>query len=161
MLVAYRANIETKFGAFVVIGDEEKIYFLQLKGHQRIQKWPFTIVDGYTKPMRSIEQELNEYFEGNLTTFKTPIALWGTEFQKSVWQELQNIPFGQTVSYSEIAKKINRSKAFRAVANANGANKIAIVIPCHRIINSNGDLGGYAGGVERKEWLIKHEQRNR
>ena len=162
MQIVYKANIETKFGSFVVIGDEEGIYFLQPKALEaESKKLPFKIVEGYTNPMRLLAQELHDYFEGNLKAFKTPIALLGTDFQKSVWKELYNIPFGKTVSYLEIAQKINKPKAFRAVANANGANKIAIITPCHRVINSNGNLGGYAGGIENKKGLLIHEQRHR
>ena len=86
------------------------------------------------------------------------INLLGSTFQEIVWEELMCIPYGQTRSYSDQAKAIRKQKAYRAVANANGANKLAIIIPCHRIINSNGDLGGYGGGVNRKKWLIDFEK---
>lgn len=82
----------------------------------------------------------------------------GSPFQKLVWEELISIPYGQTRTYAEQAAAIGKYKAYRAVANANGANQIAIVIPCHRIINSNGDIGGYGGGITRKQWLINHEK---
>ena len=92
--------------------------------------------------------------------FKTPIHLIGSAFQKLVWNTLIRITYGKTKSYREQAIAISNPLAQRAVANANGANKIAIVIPCHRIINSNGDIGGYGGGSVRKKWLIQHEKSN-
>jgi O-6-methylguanine DNA methyltransferase len=110
----------------------------------------------------AIMRELEAYFAGIIQEFKTPLFLFsliGSPFQKRVWEELQKIPRGETRSYAEIAKAIGKPSAFRAVALANGANQIAIVIPCHRVINSNGDLGGYGGGIKRKEWLLKHERK--
>jgi AraC family transcriptional regulator of adaptative response/methylated-DNA-[protein]-cysteine methyltransferase len=101
------------------------------------------------------------YFDGNLTEFKTPLFFLGSSFQKQVWEALRKIPFGQTRSYAEMATFIGKPSAFRAVANANGANQLAIVVPCHRVINTNGDLAGYGGGIARKKWLIHHEQKRR
>lgn len=95
-----------------------------------------------------------------LHSFTTLLRLLGTPFQKRVWQELLNIPYGETRSYSEIAVSVGRPAAYRAVAQANGANQLAIVVPCHRVINANGDLGGYGGGLSRKEWLLAHEKRS-
>jgi O-6-methylguanine DNA methyltransferase len=97
-------------------------------------------------------------FDRTLQDFKTSVQLLGSPFQKLVWNELVSIPYGQTRSYLEQA--IKKQAAYRAVANANGANQIAIVIPCHRIINSNGKLGGYSGGISRKKWLIEHEKQH-
>ena len=108
-----------------------------------------------------IENELRFYFEGTLTEFKTPTHLLGSPFQQLVWRELLRIPCGQTRSYLEQAGAIGRHKAYKAVANANGANQLAVIIPCHRIINSNGSLGGYGGGLARKQWLLDHEQQHR
>jgi len=102
--------------------------------------------------------ELEEYFEEKRTTFAVPIHLHGTSFQKRVWNELQNIPYGKTRTYSEQSINLGDVKAIRAVANANGANRIAILIPCHRIIGSNGDLTGYRGGIHRKKILLQLEQ---
>src|SRR3990167_8431232 len=90
--------------------------------------------------------------------FKTPLHLLGTPFQKRVWAALQRIPLGQTQSYLDVAKTIQHPKAVRAVARANGANSLALIIPCHRVICSSGELGGYGGGVSRKKWLLQHEQ---
>lgn len=104
------------------------------------------------------QQELDSYFAGILKQFKTPLALIGTPFQLKVWAAVQEIPYGQTRSYAEIACAIGRPKAVRAVANAISANPIWIMVPCHRVIRSSGGLGGYAGGIERKKWLLAHER---
>lgn len=102
--------------------------------------------------------ELDEYFNRKRQSFSLNLLLDGTDFQKKVWNALINIPYGKTVSYKDIAKAIGNEKSVRAVGNANNKNKIAIIIPCHRVIGSNGSLIGYAGGLWRKEWLINHEK---
>lgn len=101
--------------------------------------------------------QLSEYFEGKRTCFDLPFDLEGTDFQKRVWAELLNIPFGKTRPYMEQSKALGDVKAIRAVASANGQNKIAIIIPCHRVIGSDGSLTGYAGGLQRKKWLLDFE----
>ena len=150
----------------LAIADDEQLYlfeFISRRGLEReIEKMRsernVVIVPGRTPPINSIEKEIAAYFEGTLESFKTPILLKGSEFQKSVWKELQKIPYGQTRSYSEQAESLGRPTATRAVANANGANQLAIIVPCHRIVRNNGDLGGYGGGLERKRWLLDHEK---
>ena len=106
-------------------------------------------------------QELDEYFKGERKVFTIPLLLIGSAFQKSVWEALLKIPYGTTSSYKEQAKMINNEKAVRAVANANGANAIGIIVPCHRIIGSDGKLTGYAGGLEMKEQLLALEKQNK
>lgn len=101
--------------------------------------------------------QLNEYFEGTRKTFDLRLNATGTEFQKRVWKQLEQISFGKTTSYLELSKQIGDTKAIRAVANANSKNPLWIVIPCHRVIGSNGALTGYAGGIHRKQWLLNHE----
>ncbi len=101
--------------------------------------------------------QLKEYFSGKRKEFDMPIDMLGTEFQKQVWTELQNIPFGKTVSYLDIAKKVGDKNSTRAVGNANGKNPVAIIVPCHRVIGVFGKLVGYAGGIERKRWLLNFE----
>lgn len=103
--------------------------------------------------------QLDEYFNGKRKEFDLKVTLHGTEFQKNVWNGLLNIPYGTTVSYKDIAVSINNEKAVRAVGNANNKNKIAIIVPCHRVIGKNGALTGYAGGLDKKQWLLKHENR--
>ena len=100
--------------------------------------------------------QLHAYFQGKRREFDLPLVLEGTPFQKAVWEELQNIPFGQTVSYSDIAERIGKPTAYRAVANAIGANPLPVIIPCHRVTAKNG-LGGYSGGIAKKRWLLRHE----
>lgn len=102
--------------------------------------------------------QLDEYFQGKRTTFSLPFKLTGTPFQLAVWKELQNIPYGQTTSYKEIAQKINKPKACRAVGMANNKNPLPIIIPCHRVIGSNGKLIGYAGGLKLKNYLLELEK---
>lgn len=101
--------------------------------------------------------QLQEYFTDKRTHFDLPLNPKGTDFQKRVWSELSKIPFGKTVSYLDMAKQLGDPKVIRAAASANGKNPIAIIIPCHRVIGSDGSLTGYAGGLHRKKWLLEHE----
>lgn len=103
--------------------------------------------------------ELIEYFNGTRTKFTVPIHQEGTDFQQKVWKELYEVPFAKTMSYAELAKKLGDPKVIRAAASANGKNKIAIIVPCHRIIGSDRNLTGYAWGLARKKWLLQHEFR--
>ena len=122
----------------------------------------------FTQPQKALLQttellsmttiQLDEYFHGKRTTFSLPFKLTGTPFQLAVWKELQNIPYGQTTSYKEIAQKINKPKAYRAVGMANNKNPLPIIIPCHRVIGSNGKLIGYAGGLKLKNYLLELEK---
>lgn len=102
-------------------------------------------------------KQLRAYFDGRLTTFDIPTAPAGTAFQRSVWQLLMDIPFGQTLSYGQLAQTLQPPSGPRAIGSAVGRNPILLVLPCHRIIGSRGDLTGFAGGLERKEWLLTHE----
>ena len=104
-------------------------------------------------------KQMNEYFSGERKKFDLPLYFEGTEFQKSVWNELRKIPYGTTVSYKDIAEGINNEKAVRAVGNANNKNKIMIIVPCHRVIGKNGKLVGFAGGLDKKEFLLEHEKK--
>lgn len=108
--------------------------------------------------LRKCYKQLDEFFKGNRRDFSLPYQLEGTAFQKTVWETLTKIPYGHTKSYKEIAFLIGNERAIRAVGSANGKNKLGIIIPCHRIIGSNGMLCGYAGGLWRKEWLLHHEK---
>ena len=104
-------------------------------------------------------KQMNEYFTGKRKEFDLPLYFEGTEFQKSVWNELRKIPYGITVSYKDIAAGIKNEKAVRAVGNANNKNKIMIIVPCHRVIGKNGKLVGFAGGLDKKEFLLEHEKK--
>ena len=118
-----------------------------------------TLEDGENKHLRTLKKQLKEYFDGKRKEFTVPLVTPGTEFQQAVWKELQNIRFGSTRSYQEQAIVMNRPDSVRAVANANGMNRISIVIPCHRVIGSDGRLTGYGGGLKRKKWLLDHEKK--
>ena len=109
-------------------------------------------------PRRVIDQ-VTEYFAGKRQTFELDLAPRGTPFQLAVWNALREIPYGDTISYAELARRIGKPAAVRAVGAANGANPIPVIIPCHRVIGSNGTLTGYGGGIERKQWLLAHEGR--
>jgi len=102
-------------------------------------------------------KQVSEYFRGKCRVFDLPLVLDGTDFQRSVWLHLAEIPFGQAMTYQDIAKAIGKPRAVRAVGAANGRNPISIIVPCHRVIGSDGSLTGYGGGIWRKEWLLKHE----
>jgi len=161
--------IDTLLGPMLAISDESALYLLEFVDRRGLEreierlrlKLKVAIVPGKTNPILSIEKELKAYFSGELKKFITPIHFLGSDFQKQVWQQLLLIPYGETRTYTDQAISIQKPSACRAVANANGANQLAIVIPCHRIIQSNGDLGGYAGGITRKQWLIDHEKNNK
>jgi len=159
------AWLYTQLGSMIAISDDTSLYLLEFVDRRGLEreieclriKTNSAIVPGDSKPINDIQKELDSYFKGELTEFRTNIHLMGSEFQKAAWRALIDIPFGETRSYMVQAKIIGRPKAFRAVANANGANQLAIIVPCHRIINTNGELGGYGGGVTRKKWMIDHE----
>ena len=114
-------------------------------------------LDEYFKGER---RTLDEYFKGERRTFDMPLLFVGTDFQKNVWQELLKIPYGATITYADLAVRLGRPKAVRAVANANGANALSIFAPCHRVVGSNGTFGGYAGGIEAKSFLLDLERNN-
>ena len=113
------------------------------------EKTPALLIDA--------KRQLLEYFSGSRKEFDLPVQQTGTEFQQKVWAELCKIPFGETISYLELAKRLGDVKSIRAAGTANGKNKIAIIVPCHRVIGSDGSLTGYAGGMHRKDWLLRHE----
>ncbi|MEM8680557.1 MAG: methylated-DNA--[protein]-cysteine S-methyltransferase [Planctomycetota bacterium] len=116
-----------------------------------------TLCPGQNPVLEQLKQQMTEYFERQRQNFAVPTRLIGTDFQTSVWQYLQRIPYGETVSYDALARAIQRPRACRAVGRANGENRLAIVIPCHRVIRADGGLGGYGGGIWRKAWLLSHE----
>lgn len=141
---------ESRIGIIKIVCDEEEIVeisFVDEKGE--VNASPFT---------EKVKKELWEYFIGTRMSFDLPMRLEGTEFQKKVWHALMEIPYGKTCSYKEIAQKVGSPRACRAVGNANNKNKIAILIPCHRVVGANHQLVGYAGGLVRKEALLEHEK---
>jgi O-6-methylguanine DNA methyltransferase len=146
--------IKTPLGLMAAVADDLALHVLEFVDG----KYPPA---GMAAPLASIEQELDLYFRGLLQEFKTPIAPAGSSFQRRVWEALCQIPYGQTVSYKAVAEAVGKPRACRAVGSANGANPLAIIVPCHRVINASGEMGGYAGGLERKEWLLQHEIQTR
>ncbi len=108
-----------------------------------------------------VVDQLHAYFDGDLTEFRIPVRLDGTDFQRKVWSNLQHIPYGETISYGDLARRVGSPNASRAVGLANGRNPVCIIVPCHRVIGSNGQLTGYGGGLERKTWLLDHEASRR
>lgn len=159
--------LDTPIGAMIAISDEAALHLLEFTDRRGLereierlrQRRKIGIVPGRTKVTDSIEGELQRYFDGQTGQFNTPLALLGSPFQQSVWAALQAIPVGETRSYAALARGMEKSEAIRAVAQANGANQLAIVIPCHRVIESGGGLGGYGGGLQRKQWLLRHERK--
>ena len=144
--------ILTPLGNLKIIENETKVRLIEFTSENES-----SVTEGY---LAKVVDELNEYFNGERQEFNFAMEPFGTEFQKSVWQELVKIPYGQTISYHELATRIGDPKTIRAAAAANGKNPIAIAIPCHRVIGSDGSMTGYAGGVERKKALLRIEGAN-
>jgi methylated-DNA-[protein]-cysteine S-methyltransferase len=143
--------LHTPIGTLEIKGNKEglaSVHFLNSE-EETTTKIPTTL-------QKTVEQ-LQEYFLGKRTEFNLKLKPEGTEFQKKVWQKLQEIPFSKTVSYQTIANRLGDPKVIRAAASANGKNPISIIIPCHRVIGKDGSLTGYAGGLQRKKWLLEHE----
>ena len=142
--------IKTPLGITKIVGDEDGISVISVSDEGEVS---ITI----PAVLQEAVSQLNDYFEGKRIDFTFKLNPSGTEFQQKVWRGLLEIPFGKTISYLELSKKIGDVKAIRAVASANGKNSLWIVIPCHRVIGTDGSLTGYAGGLWRKKWLLEHE----
>ena len=145
------AYINTPLGVAKITGSSEGLSSIIVLDSEE------PITDVMPESLEDAVYQLNEYFEGIRTEFQLDLNPEGTEFQKKVWLELQNIPYGRTASYMELSKLIGDPKAIRAVGAANGRNPLWIIVPCHRVIGSDGSLTGYAGGLHRKKWLLDHE----
>ncbi|MEH7106900.1 methylated-DNA--[protein]-cysteine S-methyltransferase [Bacillus sp. JJ1764] len=155
MTKKYKLDYESPIGVIEIIGTNEAISSILFSEESK------KVNDLHAETPTVLEEcynQLNEYFKGERNEFTFPIQFEGTEFQKTVWEALIKIPYAKTGSYRDIAVSIGNEKAIRAVGSANGKNKLSIVIPCHRVIGSNGKLTGYAGGLWRKEWLLQHEK---
>ncbi|MDH0673686.1 MULTISPECIES: methylated-DNA--[protein]-cysteine S-methyltransferase [Empedobacter] len=156
-------KIQTPLGEMLAIKSEKGLCMLEFFDGKSTEKQLKEIenlgeiLEKDDEILNRLENELNDYFKGNLKEFTIPLDLIGTDFQKKVWNELIKIPFGETRSYKEQSIAVGDLLAIRAVANANGKNKIAIVVPCHRVIGSDGSLTGYAGGKKRKQFLLELE----
>ena len=143
--------IKTPLGFAKIVGDNDGISEITILNSEEKE------TDIIPVNLGDCVMQLNEYFQGDRTNFDLKLNPTGTDFQKSVWSKLNHIPYGKTVSYLELSRQLGDEKAIRAVANANGKNPLWIVIPCHRVIGSDGSLTGYAGGLSRKQWLLEHE----
>lgn len=149
------AFLPTPIGVLNIIGSEDGVESVQFSDSNE------SISEGIPSGLIDVVNQIQEYFNGDRTEFNLKLSPKGTNFQKRVWDELTRIPFGQTQSYQQIANKLGDPKVVRAAASANGKNPISIIIPCHRVIGSDGSLTGYSGGLHRKKWLLEHENPNK
>lgn len=152
LMNCYKGYMDSPIGPLEIICNEKALLvveFVETKGEETEQN----------EILKEVKRQLEEYFEGKRKNFELELFLEGTDFQKKVWSELANIPYGETISYKEQAERIGNVKAIRAVGTTNGKNKIPIILPCHRVIGTNGKLTGYAGGLHRKQWLLDLEKR--
>ena len=148
----YNLDFYSKLGWIRILGTSDAIHEIKFTDRER------KIERNVPSTLLRCKKQLENYFDGKMKSFELPLYLDGTPFQKKVWSALIKIPYGKTVSYSDIAKKIKNKNAVRAVGSANGKNKFPILIPCHRVISKNGTLGGYSSGERIKKWLLEHEK---
>jgi AraC family transcriptional regulator of adaptative response/methylated-DNA-[protein]-cysteine methyltransferase len=160
-------KIDTPLGEMIAGATDEGVCLLEFSDRRMLSNefktlkflLKTTLEDGENNHLNDLREQLDEYFDGKRKEFSIPIIMPGTEFQQTVWKKLLQIPYGSTRSYQEQAATLGRPDSVRAVANANGMNRISIVIPCHRVIGADGRLTGYGGGLERKKWLLDHEKK--
>jgi methylated-DNA-[protein]-cysteine S-methyltransferase len=148
---------DSPIGELLLLGDGEALHGLYMQ-HGRMPVEPRSHWQRDDEAFHAAREQLGEYFSGTRTTFDVPLVLNGDAFQTLVWAQLQRIPYGETVSYGQVARTIGRPDAARAVGLANGRNPIAVIVPCHRVIGADGSLTGYGGGLERKRLLLELEQ---
>jgi AraC family transcriptional regulator of adaptative response/methylated-DNA-[protein]-cysteine methyltransferase len=160
-------KIESPLGELIAGATEKGVCLLEFTDRRRAARECRDLVkllgqpleEGDNYHLQMLRKQLYDYFNGDLKKFTVVLVTPGTDFQQAVWKELLEIPFGKTRSYQEQANILNKPDSVRAVANANGMNRISIVIPCHRVIGSDGRLTGYGGGLKRKKWLLDHEKK--
>ena len=154
----YQVDYDSPVGVIEITGSEEAVYSILFSEKEKaVEK-----VNAETpEVLKDCHLQLDDYFKGKRQEFTIPYDMEGTDFQKKVWTALTEIPYAETGSYKDIAVSIGNEKAVRAVGMTNGKNKLSIIVPCHRIIGSNGKLTGYAGGLWRKEWLLQHEKNHK
>jgi len=163
--VVYLSEFESPLGRLRAGATGEGVIFLDFLDHpgaaerleRRAERYRYEYREGGNEHTSKLEAELASYFRGELEEFETPLAPEGTDFQHEVWRALCAIPHSETRSYADLARSVGRPTAYRAVAQANARNPIPIVVPCHRVISADGKLGGYSSGLERKVWLLGHE----
>jgi methylated-DNA-[protein]-cysteine S-methyltransferase len=149
-------ELDSPIGELLLLGDGRSLHGLYMQegrtGSEISPAWKRS-----ADPFTAVRKQLEEYFAGRRTTFDVPLKMAGTAFQRRVWSELREVPYGQSISYGELARRIGIPSASRAVGTANGLNPIAVIVPCHRVIGSDGSLTGYGGGLERKRFLLDLE----
>jgi methylated-DNA-[protein]-cysteine S-methyltransferase len=150
----YYATVPSPIGSLLLVSDGEALTAVEMEPHNAEVAAGARPDNG---PLRAVIEQLAAYFAGERTDFDLPLKAHGTEFQRQVWQGLLTIPYGHTTSYGALAAELGNPTASRAVGLANGRNPIAVIIPCHRVIGSDGSLTGYGGGLDRKRWLLGHE----
>lgn len=159
-MTTWITTFESPIGPLLLMSDGTSLTGLHTDNDKhRPAVRPDWVRDDSVAPFARTIVQLRAYFDGALTEFDLPLALQGTEFQMTVWRELCNIPFGETISYAELARRIGRPTASRAVGHSNARNPISIIVPCHRVIGADHSLTGYAGGLDRKRTLLEHEMR--
>ena len=153
--------VPSPLGDLLVLGDGHALtdLYLPLEGEHRYLRMPALDAVRDDDAFAVVRQQLDEYFAGSRTEFDLPTEAAGSGFQRAVWKELCEIPYGETVSYLQIARRLGMPTGSRAVGSANARNPICIIVPCHRVVAANGALSGYAGGVHNKRWLLDHEGR--
>lgn len=157
MNARYYSQVDSPVGQLLLFGDGEALCGLYMVKQRYSPEMPKACVRENQR-FTAAREQLAAYFAGELQQFDLPLAPFGTEFQRLVWNALLDIPFGATESYGALAKRIGHPQGARAVGLANGHNPIGIIVPCHRVIGANGSLTGYGGGIERKQWLLNHER---
>ena len=153
------AYLETPIGTLLIVGDDAAVHRITFPQRGRAVRPEPGWQESQSGPVGEAMIQLREYFAGKRADFDLPLAPEGTAFQRSVWRQLQEIPYGETISYGELARRVGNPKASRAVGSANGANPLPIVIPCHRVIAGDGTLGGFGGGLPTKQTLLALEVR--
>ena len=161
-----RTKISTPLGSMIAVADDAALFLLEFENRvaltgelRRLERNFGLIGSGTNTVLKMLIAQLDDYFAGESADFQIPTTQHGTVFEESVWRALRQIPPGQTRSYGDIAEVIGHPAKSREVGQANGANKISLVVPCHRVIGSDGSLVGYGGGIGRKKWLLDHERR--
>jgi len=165
-IIMQKKEILTPIGNMIAVADSNYLYMLQFTQFVNIKKQLFPlemrnagkIEFGANKILLSIESELKKYFAGDIKNFTTPVKFEGSDLQNLAWRSLQTIEYGESVSYKEQANIVGKPRAVRAIANANASNKLSIIVPCHRVIKADGNMGGYSGGGSRKSWLLSFEK---
>jgi methylated-DNA-[protein]-cysteine S-methyltransferase len=152
----YYDTVRAPFGELLLLADGENVAELHMDAAEGLPV-PRAEWRKGAPVLQRARAQLEAYFAGELHTFDLPLALRGTEFQRRVWSALCEIPYGTAISYTELARRVGSPRACRAVGQANGANPVGIIVPCHRVIASDTKLGGYSGGLDRKRWLLAHE----